>query len=157
MFSTLQISAIIVLSFFICILVDIADFFCNGCLVIGIIIIAITVSDIGLHILFIVGAHKKNVTLLKVYYYYAWFMWVGTIIMFAVCTILLVLFFSGIGVSGAKSLLFSMDIVGFLLAIVIQTCLLISLRSELIKLRSNCPYRFVKNDGDAEGFITSVK
>ncbi|XP_047028535.1 uncharacterized protein LOC124636476 [Helicoverpa zea] len=151
------ISASIVLSFFIFILVGLADYIRNDTLVIVIPIIAIMVTDIALHILCIVGAHKKNVRLLEVYYCYAWFMWAGMIIMFAVCTILLVLIFSGHGESGVKSLYLTMDIVGFLLGIVIHTFLLISLRSEMIKLRSNCPYRFVKNDGEPEGFITSVK
>uniref|UniRef100_A0A2A4JIJ2 Uncharacterized protein n=2 Tax=Heliothis virescens TaxID=7102 RepID=A0A2A4JIJ2_HELVI len=153
------IAALIVLSFFIIILVALSDYV-RGCLVIVLPIIAILATEIGLHILFIVGAHKKNVRLLRVYYYYAWFMWVATITMFIICTILLALMISGSGDRdniSLKLVLFTMDIVGFLLAIVIHTFLLFSLRSEIIKLRSNCPYRFVKNDKDPEGFITSVK
>lgn len=115
-------------------------------------------TEIISHIIFIVGAHNKNVKLFKLYYYYAIFILVAIIVL----TIISVIFVAidmrdnGAHLNLPAELLYAGGLIS-IVSVVMQTFLLLSIRSEMIKLRSNCPYRFVKNDIDPEGTINSLK
>lgn len=154
-------TAILVLKLFIIIVIVLSGFIVTSrdvpLIIIIILIALILATEIVLHVIFIVGAHKKNVKLLRAYYYYAVFMWIVMLIMALVGTaffIFIVVYSQG---SRSDDILISMNVLGFFLTIVVQTFLLLSLRSEIIKLRSNCPYRFVKNENEPEGTIKSVQ
>lgn len=120
-----------------------------------IMIIVVILTEVVVHCGFIVGVHKKAVKIMRLYFYYALFMWSVTMMAAVVVTGLLSvsLYFTD---SSLEIIIFTTTIVAFALSIAVQTFLLLALRSEIIKLRSNCPYRFVKDDNEPEGTITPV-
>ncbi|KAJ8719401.1 hypothetical protein PYW08_011576 [Mythimna loreyi] len=147
-------AAVTVLTFFTLIVLVLSEYIRRDNLLITIIVLieAVLVIEIILHIVFIIGAHKKSVKLLQAYYHYAVFMWVVTMIMCFGCTGFLVVSIIS-RYDSDSGFLITLNVVGFFCSIAVQSFLLISLRSEIIKLRSNCPYRFVKNENDPEGTI----
>ncbi|KAJ8720022.1 hypothetical protein PYW07_012065 [Mythimna separata] len=151
-------AAFIGLAFYIIVVLALRRFLFVDSLAITIVsvIALILITEITLHIVFIVGAHKKNVKLLQAYYQYAVFMWILMIIMcFGSTSFLIWTIFIDYGPD--TGFLITLNVVAFVSSIAVQTFLVMSLRSEIIKLRSNCPYRFVKNENDPEGTINSVK
>ncbi|CAH0686430.1 unnamed protein product [Spodoptera exigua] len=121
-----------------------------------IMIVVVLMTEVVIHCSFIVGAHKKNVKILRLYFYYALFMWAVTMMAAVIATGLLSVSLFFRKDSFLEILVFALNVIGFTFSIAIQTFLLLALRSEIIKLRSNCPYRFVKDDNEPEGTITPV-
>lgn len=112
-------------------------------------------TEIISHTLFLIGAHQKNVRLIKVYYYYAIFM-LGAIILMSIVSIIFTLRDS-VAAKDIPTLLYIAGGLSIFFSIVAQIFLVLSIRSEIIKLRSNCPYRFVKNENNPEGTINSFR
>nr|XP_049700097.1 uncharacterized protein LOC110372132 isoform X5 [Helicoverpa armigera]XP_049700098.1 uncharacterized protein LOC110372132 isoform X5 [Helicoverpa armigera] len=135
------ISASIVLSFFIFILVGLADYIRNDTLVIVIPIIAIMVTDIGLHILCIVGAHKKNVKLLQIYYIYHIVLWVLTLISLIVMGFVMMK-----GIHGRMVL--QINFFNIFLSSVLQSYFLLLLRSQIMKLKTNIDFQYLNTTAE---------
>ncbi|CAH0625273.1 unnamed protein product [Chrysodeixis includens] len=126
------------------------DRFCYACkilIAIFVIILIFIFVDIILDIVFIVGGHLKNVRLLTYFYRYSFVIAVETILL-AVLTLLALLF----AVKAPVSIYF-LNLAIYGLGLFIQIYFILLLRSEIIKLRSNCPYRFVKNTAGSEGTV----
>ncbi|XP_026741705.1 uncharacterized protein LOC113503804 [Trichoplusia ni] len=124
--------------------------FCYGCtlfLIFFVIILIFVLTDIILDIVFIVGGHLKNVRLLTLFYRYSFVLAVVTI-MLGVLSLLV--FLLPVKVPG---LLFSINLAIYSIALCIQIYFILLLRSEIIKLRSNCSYRYVKNAPGSEGSV----
>ncbi|CAB3227836.1 unnamed protein product [Arctia plantaginis] len=116
------------------------------------------ILEIVLSLIFIVGCHKKNVKLIKTFYYY-------NILLLGLTSILTV--YGGISaviytVDGFKRglnanfLMYFLSIdIGLLLAnFALQLYILLVVRSEIIKLSSDCQFRFANIGSEAECTMT---
>ncbi|CAH0686428.1 unnamed protein product [Spodoptera exigua] len=112
-------------------------------------VIAITVFlvDVGLTVVFIVGAHKKKVKYMRLFY----FLSIGIL---AVTGLLLI---AQTCLMGHPSFKFKADLLeyyikiytSYFIVIVVQAYFILLLRSEIIKLKNSCKFRFVNNAAEA--------
>ncbi|XP_063894683.1 uncharacterized protein LOC110372198 [Helicoverpa armigera] len=117
--------------------------------IMGSIGILICLVDIAITIVFIVGGHTKNVKLIRVFYIHSLVVCVVSAIL-CIFTILapILAFFYTIDVRHVETLV--MSVVTSLGILAIQCYFVLLLRSEIIKLNSNCEFRFVNNAAEAE-------
>ncbi|KAJ8720028.1 hypothetical protein PYW07_012071 [Mythimna separata] len=122
------------------------------CLELMIPMIAITLffTDFIVTIVFIVGGHKKNVRLIRVFYFLSMGMWVATFLL-ASCIVISALHHTLAYHHHYMSLIHVLlTFCFYFIVLVVQTYVLLLLRSEIIKLRSSGEFRFVNNAAEAE-------
>uniref|UniRef100_A0A2A4JIN4 MARVEL domain-containing protein n=1 Tax=Heliothis virescens TaxID=7102 RepID=A0A2A4JIN4_HELVI len=106
-------------------------------------------TDIVLVVLFIIGGYTKNLRILKAYYTYAIILWSVTMLYGVYITVQTIDSLRKANyVSYARFLI--LDLVSFVLQILIQSYIILLLRSEIIKLSNNCEFRFVNNSAEVE-------
>ncbi|KAJ8720027.1 hypothetical protein PYW07_012070 [Mythimna separata] len=119
-------------------------------LMIPMIAITLFFTDFIVTIVFIIGGHKKNVQLIRVFYFFSMGMWVATFLLacFGVVSALhyTITYHSHYWQHPEVILTFCF----YFIVIVVQTYVLLLLRSEIIKLRSIGEFRFVNNAAEAE-------
>ncbi|XP_035437496.1 uncharacterized protein LOC118267544 [Spodoptera frugiperda] len=119
-------------------------------IVVGILLLS-TLTDFVLNFLFILGGHKKDVRLLKSYYVYSIVLCVLTILLGTTSSVHTVMIFKM--TSFDLSFFFWVilaDMASFIAQVLIQIYFLLLVRSEIIKLRSNCEFRFVNLASEGE-------
>uniref|UniRef100_A0A2A4JIW7 Uncharacterized protein n=1 Tax=Heliothis virescens TaxID=7102 RepID=A0A2A4JIW7_HELVI len=112
-------------------------------------ILIIFVSDFVVTIMFIVGGHKKEVKPVRVFYYYSIGIWIATILFTIVVGSLLILSWSSSEMTIISLESFLMTLSAFFVVLVVQSYLLLLLRSEITKLSSNRQFTFVNNAAEA--------
>ncbi|XP_026741740.1 uncharacterized protein LOC113503836 [Trichoplusia ni] len=119
--------------------------------------IALDSIDFVINIIFIIGAHKKNVLLLKIYFYFSF----GEFIIFCLLVIAIAIFFMyiyhilnkyGLGHFSPYSTSWKLltNLIMLTGIILIQGYILLLVRSEIKKLSSNCQFRFVNNAAESD-------
>ncbi|KAJ8719421.1 hypothetical protein PYW08_011596 [Mythimna loreyi] len=99
-------------------------------------------ADIVLNVVFVYAGHTKHLKMLKAYYIYSFFLWILMIIM-GIC-----LFAYAVHVMKLYEMDFLnvwimlCDLVTILCQILIQAYVLLLVRSEFLKLKNNCEFRF---------------
>ncbi|KAJ8719399.1 hypothetical protein PYW08_011574 [Mythimna loreyi] len=114
------------------------------------IVLVILLVDIALNLVFIVGGHTKNASLLRVYYIYNIVLWALTIALLLVMGVLMTPRLTPDDFFSFRGWLMLVDLSSSFVNIVIQSYFLLLLRSEIMKLRGNCEFRFVNNAAEAE-------
>ncbi|XP_026741732.1 uncharacterized protein LOC113503855 [Trichoplusia ni] len=120
-------------------------------LTVFIIFLFLVTLDFALSTVFIVGGHKKNLKLLTVYYYYSIGVWILSILfsLFIIST-----YFIYRGPYRSTSFYAVADNIlecsSHFVSMVSQGYFLLLLRSEMLKLKSNCEFRFVNNAAQSE-------
>ncbi|KAJ8720020.1 hypothetical protein PYW07_012063 [Mythimna separata] len=114
------------------------------------IVLVVLLIDIALNLVFIVGGHTKNVSLLRVYYIYNIVLWALTIALVLLMGVLMMPTVTPDHLFSYRGWLMLIDFASSFVNIVIQSYFLLLLRSEIVKLRSNCEFRFVNNAAEAE-------
>uniref|UniRef100_A0A2A4JJZ4 Uncharacterized protein n=1 Tax=Heliothis virescens TaxID=7102 RepID=A0A2A4JJZ4_HELVI len=114
--------------------------------IMGVIGIVVCLVDIAMTVVFIVGGHKKNVKLIRVFYIHSIVLCVVSAIL-STLTILLHLIYST-SIQHVETMV--MNATTCLGILVLQCYFVFLIRSEIIKLRSNCEFRFVNNAAEAE-------
>ncbi|KAJ8720026.1 hypothetical protein PYW07_012069 [Mythimna separata] len=119
-------------------------------LIIAVVSITLFFTDLIVTIVFIVGGHKKNVRLMRVFYFLSMGMWVATLLLasYTIVTTLQHFFKYNRRYTYLGDIL--MAACFYFVALVVQTYFLLLLRSEIIKLRSSVEFRFVNNAAEAE-------
>ncbi|CAB3227840.1 unnamed protein product [Arctia plantaginis] len=110
------------------------------------VVCAILIVDIILHILFIVGAHKKEVKFLRAYYYYSLTLLVLLLLLDLYWVVLIIQHRIYLYIN---TLIFSAMAVMFL-NLLTQAYVILLVRSEIIKLNNIGSFRFVNNAAEAE-------
>ncbi|CAB3228298.1 unnamed protein product [Arctia plantaginis] len=112
-------------------------------------VLLIVTGDFILHIIFIVGAHSKDIKLLRVYYVYSVMLVVVSFLMFIICAGIMInrIFIETIGHIG---LTFVSELSSFFVNLLIQIYITLLVRSEIIKLKNTMSFRFVNNAVEAE-------
>ncbi|CAB3227841.1 unnamed protein product [Arctia plantaginis] len=110
------------------------------------VVIAVVLVDIIVHILFIVGAHKKEVKFLRVYYYYSLTL-LGLLLLLYLYWIVLMIRdriyrYINFFIISAWAVMF--------LNLLIQAYVILLVRSEIVKLNNIGSFRFVNNAAEAE-------
>ncbi|XP_022827183.1 uncharacterized protein LOC111356904 [Spodoptera litura] len=123
-------------------------------IVVGVLLLS-TLTDFVLNFLFILGGHKKDVRLLRSYYVYSIVLCVLTIVLgiaSSVHTMMMLKMFSFSNSFDVSFYLWIMlvDTATFIAQVLIQIYFLLLVRSEIIKLRSNCEFRFVNLTAEGE-------
>uniref|UniRef100_A0A2A4JJH9 Uncharacterized protein n=1 Tax=Heliothis virescens TaxID=7102 RepID=A0A2A4JJH9_HELVI len=116
-------------------------------------VIVLTFNDIVLNILFIIGGHKKNLKFLRAYYIYSIILWI--------LMILLYILFTAQSFSWLQSLsgeengmmyvwMVVLDFIVYVGHIAMQFYFILLIRSEVVKLTTNCEFRFVNHAAQLE-------
>ncbi|CAH0625276.1 unnamed protein product [Chrysodeixis includens] len=124
------------------------------------IIVALEPIDLVIVILFIIGCHKKNMLLLKIYMYYN----IGELIIQCLLLLAITGFFMylyyvlhkyGAAAFHPHSISWSLlsSVATLTGIILLQGYVLLLVRSEIKKLNSNCQFRFVNNAADSNCVI----
>ncbi|XP_026741760.1 uncharacterized protein LOC113503849 [Trichoplusia ni] len=116
------------------------------------IFIAILTLDATFTTVFVVGGHQKSPKLLRVYYIYGMVVLVLLLIMLSIMT--LPFFFFEDSYTSFRIRVHMIDVCSIFLEIMLQTYFLLLVRSEMVKLNSNCEFRFVNNAAQAECVMT---
>ncbi|CAH0686427.1 unnamed protein product [Spodoptera exigua] len=119
-------------------------------IILGILLLS-TLTDFVLNFLFILGGHKKDVKLLRSYYVYSIVLCVLTVLLGTTSTIHTLMLFriSSVDFSFFFWVILA-DTGSFFAQVLIQIYFLLLVRSEIIKLRSNCEFRFVNLAAEGE-------
>ncbi|KAJ8719412.1 hypothetical protein PYW08_011587 [Mythimna loreyi] len=130
----------------------VGDFYAG--LIISSIAITLFFTDFIVTIVFIIGGHKKNVQLIRVFYFLSMGMWVATFLLasFTIITTIQAVVRS-IQYSSNHYFMLNQTLMAscfYFVVLVVQTYFLLLLRSEIIKLRNNGEFRFVNNAVEAE-------
>ncbi|KAJ8720029.1 hypothetical protein PYW07_012072 [Mythimna separata] len=119
-------------------------------LIISMIAVTLFFTDFIVTIVFIVGGHKKNVRLIRVFYFLSMGMWVATFLL-ASFTVVLSIYNALTNNNVFLRLGFALiEFCFYFVVLAVQTYFLLLLRSEIIKLRSSGEFRFVNNAAEAE-------
>nr|XP_049700644.1 uncharacterized protein LOC126055453 [Helicoverpa armigera] len=111
-------------------------------------ILLLFVPDFLITIMFIVGGHKREVKPIRAFYYYSMGIWIATLFTILVGSVRIVNWASrGMTIISLESLLITFSV--FFVVLVVQSYLLLLLRSEIIKLSNNCGFEFVNNAAEA--------
>ncbi|KAJ8720036.1 hypothetical protein PYW07_012079 [Mythimna separata] len=119
--------------------------------VILVVLLLLTIIDIVLNIVFLTGGHKKNMKMLRAYYIYS----------FILCTLTFLMWIASVVSTFLEFRIGEIDITFHLYIVLVDTATLLALvlaqifvlllvRSEIIKLRSQCEFRFVNNAAEAQ-------
>uniref|UniRef100_A0A2A4JJM7 Uncharacterized protein n=1 Tax=Heliothis virescens TaxID=7102 RepID=A0A2A4JJM7_HELVI len=108
-------------------------------------LIICTLTDIVLNAMFIIGGHRKNPKLLKAYYVYSCVLCVLTTLtlmpyIYALCTYMQIV--SDIKVMFYVYTYYTMNAMVLVSLILTQIYITLLVRSEMVKLRNNCEFRF---------------
>lgn len=112
-------------------------------------LIVIFVIDIASSVMFVVGCHKKSVKLMKIFYYYSMFPLALTILL-TVYAVIINLKFLYEYITSIFFIYIIMDASAMFIYIAIQVYVILLVRSEIIKLKNGCQFRFVNNINEAE-------
>lgn len=123
---------------------------------IGITSVALTVflTDNLLTMLFIVGAHQKNMKLLRVFYFFSVAMWVVTILLTAMAVSLSIESWLSQYMSPRSFVINLLNFSAYFVIIILQTYFLLLLKSEFIKLRSKREFKITVVNNPAEAKCT---
>ncbi|PZC82185.1 hypothetical protein B5X24_HaOG210993 [Helicoverpa armigera] len=113
------------------------------------VVMFILFTDIVLTALFVVGGHMKNLRILKAFYIYSIILWS-----------LMMLFGMKLTVQTVDRLrtatyqfyvrFLILDLTSFVFQVLIQSYIILLVRSEIVKLSNNCEFRFVNNAAQVE-------
>ncbi|CAD0197626.1 unnamed protein product [Chrysodeixis includens] len=115
-----------------------------------VILLVLIIMDFVLTTIFIVGGHKKNLKMLTIYYYYSIGVWILSIL-FSI--FIVSMYFNAAGFVYEPIYAWVMSIMessSHFISMVAQGYFLLLLRSEMLKLRNNCEFRFVNNAAQPE-------
>ncbi|PZC82189.1 hypothetical protein B5X24_HaOG210997 [Helicoverpa armigera] len=112
-------------------------------------ILLIFVPDFLITIMFIVGGHKKEVRPIKVFYYYSIGIWIVTILFTILVGSVRIVRWASRGMTIISLESFLITFSAFFVVLVVQSYLLLLLRSEIIKLSNNCGFEFVNDAAEA--------
>ncbi|XP_026741714.1 uncharacterized protein LOC113503814 [Trichoplusia ni] len=114
-------------------------------------VVLLALNDVILNTIFIIGGHKKNVKMLRAYYIYSLILWTTTTLLgIASCIYTMTLIKLGEIDISLHIWIVLMDVSSLLAQILIQAYVILLVRSEMIKLRSKCQFRFVNNAAESE-------
>ncbi|KAJ8719408.1 hypothetical protein PYW08_011583 [Mythimna loreyi] len=119
-------------------------------LILLMIAITLFLTDLILTLLFIVGAHKKNLKLIRAFYFHSMGVWVATFLLASFTIIISIhnFFKYKYRIMHLENIL--MTLCFYFVVLVAQTYFLLLLRSEITKLRNFGEFRFVNNAAEAE-------
>ncbi|KAJ8719420.1 hypothetical protein PYW08_011595 [Mythimna loreyi] len=114
-------------------------------------VLLLLITDIVLNTVFVTGGHKKDTKLLRVYYIYS----------FILCTLLFLLWIASVIATLYRFRIGEIEATFYIYIILVDSATLLALvfaqifvlllvRSEIIKLRSHCEFRYVNNAAEAE-------
>ncbi|KAJ8720037.1 hypothetical protein PYW07_012080 [Mythimna separata] len=120
-------------------------------IVIAVCLLLLLITDIVLNVVFITGGHKKNVKMLRVYYIYSFILCILLFLMW-IASVVSTLFEFSIGEIELTFHIYIIlvDSTTMLALVLAQVCDLLLVRSEIIKLRNQCEFRFVNNAAEAQ-------
>ncbi|KAJ8719411.1 hypothetical protein PYW08_011586 [Mythimna loreyi] len=123
----------------------------NTEMTVSIITDVIFLTDFVVTIVFIIGGHKKNVKLIRVFYFLSIGMWVATFLLVCLTAVAsLYVLFTAEHIYHFLQIIYTLlPFCFFLISLIVQTYFLMLLRSEIIKLRNSGEFRFVNNAAEA--------
>ncbi|XP_075977365.1 uncharacterized protein LOC142977372 [Anticarsia gemmatalis] len=113
------------------------------------VVMSVLIVDIVLHTIFVVGAHKKNVRLLRVFYFYSMVIWVLTALL-GLAAAGLILCTLNFNLGSFLLILLISDMATLFANLLAQTYILLLVRSEIVKLSNGTRFEFVNNAAEAE-------
>jgi len=114
----------------------------------------VTLCDIAMNIVFLIGNHKKNARLLRVFYSYS----IGLLVLYVVALVMLVAQFD------KNNYVYMVPLIGVIyqttplefesmfeiVNICFQVYFILITKSEIAKLKNNCQFRFTNKDNEAQ-------
>ncbi|XP_022826945.1 uncharacterized protein LOC111356711 [Spodoptera litura] len=122
----------------------------SNLVIIGLIIL-LGVADFTLTVVFIIGAQRKNVKLLKMCYVYNIVLWVLIIILGVAVSVYTVYLMYQHNVAFLHHIFYILtDLFTYLSQILVQGYFLLLVRSEIVKLENSSEFQFVNNAAESE-------
>ncbi|XP_047028724.1 uncharacterized protein LOC124636606 [Helicoverpa zea] len=113
------------------------------------VVMFILFTDIVLTSMFVVGGHLKNLQILKAFYIYSIFLWCLMMLLVMTLTVQTVDQLRTATYHRYVRFLI-LDLTSFVFQVMIQSYVILLVRSEIVKLSNNCEFRFVNNAAQVE-------